>query len=226
MSVRMSLSYAFAGFLCVFGFAIIYRTIQRRFKLPLPPGPPGLPIIGNALQMPIEHEWLTFTQWAKTYGKIMHMTVLGRSIVVLSSPDAIFELLDKRSSIYSDRAFVPMAGELVGLSKFISLEPYSNRHREGRKLLMNTVNQRKAPEELNHIRDAKVAGLLLRLSRSPAEFHAHLRWFVASVVFQVTYGHNVESSDDSMVKQAEQVMDDFAAAVKPGAFLVDSLPFR
>jgi len=113
----------------------------------------------------------------------------------------------------------------VGTSEFLSLEPYGNRHREGRKLLMNTINQRKAPEELNHIRDAKVAGLLLRLSRSPAEFHAHLRWFVASVVFQVTYGHNVESSDDSMVKQAEQVMDDWAAAVKPGAFLVDSLPF-
>jgi len=45
-------------------------------------------------------------------GKIMHLTVLGRSIVVLSTSDAIDELLDKRSSIYSDRPCMPMAGEL------------------------------------------------------------------------------------------------------------------
>ena len=36
--------------------------------MPTPPGPRGLPVLGNALEIPNEHTWLTFTRWAKKYG--------------------------------------------------------------------------------------------------------------------------------------------------------------
>jgi hypothetical protein len=33
-----------------------------------PPGPPGLPFIGHALQIPKHQQWLKFDQWAREYG--------------------------------------------------------------------------------------------------------------------------------------------------------------
>jgi hypothetical protein len=51
---------------------LAWRWRFWRSPNPLPPGPPGLPIIGNALQLPLERQWVTFTDWAKTYG--MHCT--------------------------------------------------------------------------------------------------------------------------------------------------------
>jgi hypothetical protein len=48
--------------------AFLFDAMKRRGRYRLPPGPPGLPLIGNALQMPTQHEWLTFTTWGKTYG--------------------------------------------------------------------------------------------------------------------------------------------------------------
>lgn len=36
-------------------------------------------------------------------GDVIHMRVMGHSVVVLMSVQAISDLLDKRSSIYSDR---------------------------------------------------------------------------------------------------------------------------
>lgn len=45
-------------------------------------------------------------------GDVMHLSVLGRSIIVLSSASAISGLLDKRSIHYSDRPVIPMAGEM------------------------------------------------------------------------------------------------------------------
>lgn len=35
---------------------------------PLPPGPPGLPFVGNVIGINTEAPWLTYTEWAKTYG--------------------------------------------------------------------------------------------------------------------------------------------------------------
>ena len=35
---------------------------------PLPPGPPGLPFIGNVIGISNEEPWLTYAGWAKTHG--------------------------------------------------------------------------------------------------------------------------------------------------------------
>ena len=45
-------------------------------------------------------------------GDVMHLTVLGKSLVIVSSKEAIAELFEKRGSIYSDRPIIPMAGVL------------------------------------------------------------------------------------------------------------------
>ena len=50
---------------------LVARKRKESTKLssyPLPPGPKGLPIIANLFNMPTEKEWLTFTEWGKTYG--------------------------------------------------------------------------------------------------------------------------------------------------------------
>lgn len=42
---------------------------RREHYLPLPPGPKGLPVIGNILDMPGRDEWETARQWGEKYGK-------------------------------------------------------------------------------------------------------------------------------------------------------------
>ena len=45
-------------------------------------------------------------------GDLVYLGVFGQSIVVISSSVAVSELLEKRSSIYSDRSELPMLKDL------------------------------------------------------------------------------------------------------------------
>ena len=44
--------------------AVRYRQKRRR----LPPGPEGWPLIGSALKLPKEREWVVYQAWSKIYG--------------------------------------------------------------------------------------------------------------------------------------------------------------
>ena len=52
----------------------IYRS--KRNALPLPPGPRRLPVIGSALKLPKEREWLAYEQWAREHGMLNHMLII------------------------------------------------------------------------------------------------------------------------------------------------------
>ncbi|KAF9002579.1 cytochrome P450 [Cyathus striatus] len=53
----------------IFTFYVLSRYGRRRNGPQLPPGPKGLPLIGNVFDMPIEKQWLTYHEWQKKYGE-------------------------------------------------------------------------------------------------------------------------------------------------------------
>ena len=106
-------------------FALMFYFFFKRRRdesLPLPPGPKKLPVIGNLLDMPKGFAWITYHKWCKGFGAgylcnpalcdhtdlfvesdIIHLSAGGTSLVVLDTAEAATELLERRSSIYSDR---------------------------------------------------------------------------------------------------------------------------
>ena len=81
---------------------------SRHAQLSLPPGPTPLPLIGNVLDMPVEYEYVTYSNWGKTHGDVVHVTTFGIHIIILNSIEACTELLERRSAIYSDRPYFSM----------------------------------------------------------------------------------------------------------------------
>lgn len=112
--------------------AVVLFQYSRRRKptlssLPLPPGPKPLPVIGNLFDLPNRDRlpWRKCKELADTYGEFMpqvsissvshriegdivHLRVLGRSVIYINSAKAVNELFEQHSSISSDRPVARM----------------------------------------------------------------------------------------------------------------------
>lgn len=64
-----------------------YIMKRKRSRLPLPPGPKGLPIVGNLYDIPADKPWTVYDKWFQKYG--MSSTLFLRCASSLTSHQAI-----------------------------------------------------------------------------------------------------------------------------------------
>jgi len=50
------------------GLAFLAYLFYKRSKIHYPPGPRGIPILGNVFQLDLMQPWHTFAKWKQTYG--------------------------------------------------------------------------------------------------------------------------------------------------------------
>lgn len=162
-------------------FAFVLRS-QRKAKTVHPPGPPGLPIAGNAFQIPKDKQWLVWDKWKHLYGDIIYIKIFGSPAIILSSYKAAAELLDGRGLVYSGRPPAMMAGELVGWNKGLGYNPGppSSRFREFRRFFNGFIGPRQFVENredgvLRKALEAENLRFLAKLLNAPDRFIEHTR---------------------------------------------------
>lgn len=56
-----------AGFIIL--VVLLYGKVNSKpIPAPFPPGPRGLPFLGNAVDLPKTQPWITYSNWGKIYG--------------------------------------------------------------------------------------------------------------------------------------------------------------
>ncbi|KAL0063098.1 hypothetical protein AAF712_010006 [Marasmius tenuissimus] len=211
--------------LATLGLVLLRKLwLSRRQKYRLPPGPSGFPLLGNVLDMPSEQEWLTFAQWGEAYGDICSVTVLGQTIVVLNSLKAAVDILDKKSSIYSDRPILQMGGELVGWKNTLALLPYGDRFRRYRKIFHRLIGSPATMRQYHPALELETQRFLQRVLRTPSNVQDHIRKTAGAIILRISHGYEVNDAHDPFVHLADLATEQFSLATSPGQFLVDVFP--
>ncbi|KAK0213930.1 cytochrome P450 [Armillaria fumosa] len=206
----------------VFLIVTVYYCFAASKSKALPPGPRGLPILGNGFQLwasglPLEQ---LFMKWSQSYGDVMLVTVPRRSIIVLNTYKAVKDLLDKRGSIYSDRPPMIMHMELAGWKRLTPGLPYGERIRAHRRIIISTLNP-KAVQQYTELQNASTLRLIKALAKTPDEFSQHLKSYAASTVIKLVYG---QQNTEELLEMAYEAMESSNTLGFPGATLVDLLP--
>ncbi|CAE6533311.1 unnamed protein product [Rhizoctonia solani] len=151
--------------------------------------------------------------------------MLGNTIVVLNSPQAAIELLEKKSSIYSDRVCPPMILEstLMDWRNYVALLPYGNRWKEHRRM-MHTWLQKGAAHSFQSSQQRQARLLLVRLLNSNSPLDDQLYRTIAATLLRSVYGYELERLDDHFVTGAKQAIDNLARAAMSTNFLVNAFP--
>ncbi|KAJ3837356.1 cytochrome P450 [Lentinula raphanica] len=144
-------------------------------------------------------------------------------MVVLNSAATAFDLLGKRSAIYSDRPFPMMAGVLMKREKSMFYISYNERFKMYRTLFHQSFNP-KAAETYWPLLEREAISVILKIIETPQDLFAHLRGTAAVVTMKIAYGYQVTGNDDYFVTKAEESMRVASLAGAPGKWLVDSLP--
>ncbi|KAF8634038.1 hypothetical protein AX17_004303 [Amanita inopinata Kibby_2008] len=192
-------------------------------RLPYPPGPKPLPILGNMFDLGREHESAHYFKMAQKYGNLVFMSVLGKNLLFVNNFQTANELFEKRGSNYSDRARSPMINDLMGWDWSFGHMRYGERWKTHRKMFHRQFQQSVAPTHWPvQLREAHT--LLRHLLHSPQDLINHLRHNAASTIMSVTYGITVSPKDDRYITVAEKALEGMAKAANPGAFLVEVIP--
>ncbi|KAL1742804.1 cytochrome P450 [Schizophyllum fasciatum] len=190
------------------------KKSRNAMGLPYPPGPKpsAIPFLGNLPDMPTSEEWHTFTEWGKQYGPLVMISVLGKKMCIINTAKAATDLLDNRSSIYSDRPSMPMVCDLMGWDFNMGLQPYTQAHTNARKLFHFGFNNR-ASEQYIPIQNV----------RASLVCHPRPNRLIRILIVRAAFGYE-PTKDDEFVRIAEEAQLAMVSAARPGAYLVDIFP--
>ncbi|KIJ13396.1 hypothetical protein PAXINDRAFT_170472 [Paxillus involutus ATCC 200175] len=214
------------SFLAVSAIAVLAGHARRKQAraLNFPPGPKGLPLLGNVLDINTSEPWLTFTQWVASYGDLVYCTIFGRQIVVIQTVPVARALLEQRSNIYSDRPPVRTTKE-VGSEFNSAMLQYGEEWRLHRRIFHQSFRAEAARNYLpNQTRKARQ--LLMGIYESPDRYQRHVELFASSVIMSVVYDYETAPHDDPLVLAAERAIEVLVKVAGPStAALLEAFPF-
>ncbi|KAJ7108383.1 cytochrome P450 [Mycena crocata] len=217
----------------------LWNSRNRQRLLNLPPGPPKDLFIGHLRYMPTIKSAHVFHAWAQTYGPVMHLQVLGQSLVILDTQQAAADLLEARSSIYSDRPEFPLY-DILGWTHILSFMRYDKlyvKHRQAHQSFLSRQNV----AELRPMQTDEARRLVSGMIDSPPEKYAFLlsrcySWlnhlhvslichrFSTSTTTQIMAGHQIISEGDPYLRLSKMVYEAFARTGPPGGSAIDLFP--
>ncbi|KAI8996287.1 cytochrome P450 [Trametes punicea] len=214
--------------LCLPALALYRRYARRRRGLRRPPGPRGLPILGNAFDIPAsgEYPWLRYHELCKEYDtEILSLSALGTNIVMIDRLRPAVELLDRRSAMYSDRPRMIMLNELAGFGWNYGSMAYGDDWRECRKMTHRELHagpvKQYRPVLLENAHD-----FLRRLASGRGTLlPVHLKHVVGANIMDIVYDIKVLPERDPFIELAEAGQECIGRSTTGGVYLVEILPF-
>lgn len=196
-------------------------TLSNRGKWRLPPGPNGIPIIGNLAHFAriINGSADAALIDLASHGEMTTVRLGSRTWVFLNTHRVANEIISKRGNITAERNFWPIAGDIVGRGRASILSPISTWTEPRR--LMHRLLSGSALTEYSKMQETESTQLMAEYLFHPAQWYAHHFRYSTSVGIRIALGERIVTNGEDLAA-LQNVGTDFTGAM--GASVVDWFP--
>ncbi|KAG8856254.1 hypothetical protein FRB96_006566 [Tulasnella sp. 330] len=180
------------GLLLIFCCAGIRLWTMGRRQKDLPPGPPTEAFWGNIRLMPKSHTYQRFTEWAREYGSIFSLKISDSTIVVLSSPQAVYDVMERNGVALADRPVKHIA-MLLTSGMMIGMAPYGSTWRGQRRAAHDILRPTSCMKHLP-IQIAESNQLMYDILCNPEDTFFHIQRATLSVMLSVMFGTRIPTN--------------------------------
>ncbi|KAL8244298.1 hypothetical protein R6Q59_010556 [Mikania micrantha] len=164
------------------------------------PEVPGVPILGNLLQLKEKKPYMTFTKWAEIYGPIYSIKTGATSMVVVSSNEIAKEAFVTRFQSISTRNLSKALKVLTADKTIVAMSDYNDYHKTVKRHILTAVlgpNAQKKHRVHRDIMMENMSNQLHAFAKNSPEQEVDLRKIFQSELFGLamrqTMGKDVES---------------------------------
>ncbi|KAG0701010.1 cytochrome P450 [Suillus ampliporus] len=210
---------------CLGIIGVISRACLPKSKsgLPVPPSPPTWRLLGHFL--PPRDTFLTIAGWIDEYGPLITIRAGLENIVIIGRYKAVVDIMENQGKLLADRPRMVAAAEMFDGGMSVAFAPFGERFRRLRRAL-HTHLQPKAAEAYQPLQMSHAKNTILDILDDPYNFQNHLTTYSATTIMKLTYGKTVPTSaTDPEVIEIDELIWMLAEILRPGAYLVDSIPW-
>ncbi|XP_056384096.1 cytochrome P450 2D17-like [Hyla sarda] len=173
---------------------------SRKNGSQFPPGPKGVPFLGNILQVNFRNPTKSLHQLRKEFGDVYSLQYFWNKTVVLNGFELIKEALINRSEDIADRPRFPIYEKIgyVGDTKGIIIAQYGSSWKEHRRFTMSTLRNFGMGKKSLEERVAEEAQCLCSAFKAQKDqFNPHylINNAVANVILSIAFGDRCNYDD-------------------------------
>ncbi|CAF1791379.1 cytochrome P450 84A4 [Brassica napus] len=195
--------------------------LSRRLRLgkPYPPGPKGLPIIGNILMMnQFNHRGLA--KLSRTYGGLLHLRLGLSHHFVVSSPQIARQILQVQDHVFSNRPTTIAIRYLTYGQSDLAFSNYGPFWRRMRKLYVMMLFSRKRAESWVSVDQEvhKAVRFVAFNVEKPLNLNKLAFSLTRDITFRAAFGSSSSTSDEGRLNEFLEIIHEFSKLF--GAFNV------
>ncbi|KAF5346116.1 hypothetical protein D9758_009952 [Tetrapyrgos nigripes] len=202
-------------------FGIFRKPYSR-----LPPGPRGLPLVGNVFQFDPVKAWHLCEEYKRKYGPIVYLNFFGQPVVVINTKKVAYDLLVHRAANYSDRTRSIVGDYMTGgmnsgLIRYGELQVLWRKFRRSSQFALSP----KAIAQYQSLQQDEMVLMTYGMMYDPDHWTEEISRATSSIVLSMIYDlPPIKSLSDPFLNKIGDFNRRLSEVFYPGAHLVELLP--